>query len=445
MRALRLSARWVLPVVRAPIPHGAVLVGEDGRIAAVGPDDAVPRPAGAASRDLGDVALLPGLVNAHAHLELTALRGLVRGLPFPEWIRTIRRIKDALSPAHYAASARWGVLEGFAAGITTVGDTGSSLAPAQAMADLGARGVAYHEVFGPDPARCAESVQALEEALARLTGCGSSRLRIGVSPHAPYTVSEPLLRAVAALARERGLPLAMHLAESREEHQLVTEGAGPFADALRRRGIAVEPRGRTPVGWALAAGLDAVPALLIHGVTAGAADFDAMAASGASVAHCPWSNAVLGHGRADLDGMRRHGVAVGLGTDSVAPGGRLDLFAEARLAGAGRRLTPRELLALATHDAARALGVAGAGALEPGAHGDLAAVALPPAAFSAPADVEAVVVWGAAAADVRATWVGGRPVYERGCWPDVDAAAERDALDAAHRAAVDASAAAVTS
>ena len=177
---LRLAARWVLPVAEAPIAHGAVLVGDDGRIAAVGPDSTVPRPAGVESRDLADAVLLPGLVNTHAHLELMALRGLVTERPFPRWVNTVRKLKDRLPLEDFEAAARRGVLESFAAGITATGDTGSTGAPARAMAALGARGIAYQEVFGPDPAQCAASLDGLRRALDALAPCASARVAIGV-------------------------------------------------------------------------------------------------------------------------------------------------------------------------------------------------------------------------------------------------------------------------
>ena len=150
MPPLRLRARWVVPVEGDPVSDGAVLADAAGRIVAVGPDAAVPAPDGVTRQDLGNSALLPGLVNTHTHLELTALRGLVPGMAFPRWIATIRRVKDAMSPAQFRSGARWGVLEHFAQGATTIGDTGSTGEAAMAMADLGGRGVAYQEVFGPD-------------------------------------------------------------------------------------------------------------------------------------------------------------------------------------------------------------------------------------------------------------------------------------------------------
>ena len=437
MAPLRVSARWVLPVNGAPVADGAVLVGADGRIEAVGSDAGVPRPAGAECVELGAAALLPGLVNAHSHLELTALRGLVRDLPFPGWLLTVRTIKDALDPAAFRASARWGVLEGFAAGITTFGDTGSSLAAAAALAELGGRGVAYHEVFGPDPAACQDAVAALERALAELERYRSDRVWVGVSPHAPYTVSDRLVRAVGALAAGRGLKTAMHVAESREEQALVEEGRGPFAELLRARGIEVAPRGCSTVAWLEATGLLAGRPLLIHCVTASVEDFGISRRHGATVAHCPWSNAALGHGRADLAAMRRAGVVVGLGTDSVVAGGRLDLFAEARLAalGMGGGLPPRELLRFLTADGAAALGLSGLGVLEPGAWGDLAAIGLAGPAFAGAQDPEAAVAWGATAADVVFAAVAGRVVFHAGRWPGVALAAERAAFERAAAAA----------
>ena len=420
MRPLRVSARWVLPVDGPPLPDAAVLVGAAGRIAAVGAEAAVPRPDDALTVALGDAALLPGLVNAHSHLELTALRGLVRDLPFLDWLRTVRAIKDALDAEAFRASARWGVLEGFAAGITTHGDTGTTGQAASALADLGARGVAYHEVIGPDPARRDEALEELARALERSGPCRSERVAVGVSPHAPYTVSDPLLRAVAALASARGLKAAMHVAESREERTLVEEGGGPFADWLRSRGIPVQPRGRSTVAWLEEAGFLACRPLLVHCVTAGEDDFALARGRGATVAYCPSSNAALGHGRADWAAMRRAGIPVGLGTDSVAAGGRLDLFAEARLAALGvGGLGPRALLSLATRDGAVALGEPDLGVLAPGTWGDLTAVGLGGPAFAAAADPETAVVWGATASDVVFTAVAGRVVFDRGRWPDV--------------------------
>src|SRR5213593_3326095 len=214
---LRIRAGSVHPVTAPPIMDGAVLVDDTGRIAAVAPDRAVPAPANAQRLAFPEGALVPGLVNTHTHLELTHLAGKNAEREFAGWIRTIRALKDNTTPEEFLRSAEQGVRDAWAAGVTCVADTGSTGAPLEALARLGGRGIYYQEVFGPDPAQCAASMAELEHALARLRPLASSPLSLGVSPHAPYTVSEPLYRAVADLARRDALPLAVHLAESPAE------------------------------------------------------------------------------------------------------------------------------------------------------------------------------------------------------------------------------------
>ena len=437
MARLRLAARWVVPVSSDPIEHGAVLI-QDGRTVQVGPDAQVPAPSDAERIDLGNAAILPGLVNTHTHLELTALRGLVPGTLFPRWIAAIRRIKDLMTPAQFRAGARWGVLEHLAQGATAIGDTGSTGEAARAMNSLGARGVAYQEVFGPDPAQCDASLEGLRQALAVLDREAASDLvHIGVSPHAPYTVSRQLAGAVASLARIQGRRVAMHVAESPEEVQFIDEGTGAFADHLRGRGIHVNVHGVSPVHWALDTGLVQCRPLLIHCVHADRHDAEAIARCDASVAHCPWSNQVLGVGRANLALLREAGVRVGVGTDSVAAGNGFDLFHEARLAAMGAPMSPRERLAMITSDAAAALGIDDAGTIAPGAHADLIAVQLNRPVFASSQSIEGALAAAAQGTDVSHTWIGGKLVYHNGMWPGIDGAAERSAIERAGREIVE--------
>src|SRR2546426_4686879 len=216
---LRIHAGSVHPVTAPPIQDGAVLVDDHGRIAALGPDARVPAPTGIERLEFPDAMLVPGLVNCHTHLELTHLAGKNAEREFVQWIRAIRALKDATPPDEFSRAAEQGVRDCWAAGVTCVADTGSSAAPLAALARLGARGIYYQEVFGPDPAKCAASVEELAAAVERLRPLVSRRVRLGVSPHAPYPVSQPLYRAVAEFARRAGLPLAVHLAESRERSE----------------------------------------------------------------------------------------------------------------------------------------------------------------------------------------------------------------------------------
>jgi 5-methylthioadenosine/S-adenosylhomocysteine deaminase len=367
---LRIRARSVHPVTAPPIADGAVLVDERGKIAAVGPAATVPAPAGARELEFPEGALVSGLVNCHTHLELTHLAGRNRETAFARWIRTIRTLKDATSSQEFSRSAEQGVRDAWAAGVTCVADTGSTGASLEALARLGGRGIYFQEAFGPDPTQCDASLRELEQAVGRLHALASHRVRLGVSPHAPYTVSDALYHAVTELARREGLPVAVHLAESREETELVRDGTGPFADALRARGIAVRADQRSPVQYLLRLGvLASGNCLAIHCVQVDARDIDILRDAGVAVAHCPRSNRAHGHGAAPLAAFRRAGVRVGLGTDSVVSVGDADLRAEARAAG----LDGDEALRMLTLEGARALGLEGEiGSLEVGKEADLA-------------------------------------------------------------------------
>jgi len=408
---LRLRADWLVPITAPPIPDGAVLVAAGGRVAAAGADALVPRPPGVPELRLDGAALLPGLVNAHTHLELTGLGGRAEEEDFVAWIGTIRRLKAERGPEEYLAAARAGIRQGWAGGVTTVADTGDSGAALRALAELGGSGVAYQEVFGPDPAQAAESMAGLHAAVAALRPVQTARARLGLSPHAPYSVSGALYAAVARLAGEDELPLAVHVAESAAESALLADGSGGFAAAWGRRGITPPAAGVTPIEWLERHGVLGPRTLCIHAVRVDARDVGRLRATGAAVAHCPLSNLRHGHGRAPLAALLGAGLRVGVGTDSEASVGAADLLAEARAARAIAGLDARAALALATAGAAAAIGMAGeVGELSPGAWADLFAVALPPGAGMAGVE-EAVLASGGA--DVLGTWVGGRPVFRR--------------------------------
>ena len=440
MRPLRLRAEWALPVDAPPIQHAAVLIGADGRIAALGPDAGVPAPADADLEDLGPAILLPGFVNTHTHLELTGFEehapGLLRTpgglavtaepeqLPFREWILNIRAIKARRSPEEFLEAARRGVRDCWAGGITTIADTGDSGSVIQALAELGGSGICYQEVFGPDPAQRAESMTGLEAAVGLLAGFAGGRIRLGVSPHAPYTVSGPLYAAVASWAGQRGLPMAVHVAESREESEFVTYRGGPFAEAWVKRGIPLldhESHQSTsrptlqpsPVQWLDSHGVLGPATLCIHAIQLSPADIALLALRDVPVAHCPLSNARHRHGAAPVGALRAAGIRVGLGTDSVASVGRLDCFAEVRAARELGGLSAEAAVALATLEGARALGVGQeTGSLTPGKWGDLVAVAAgnrEAAAERSPAEA----VLKAGLEGVRLTVLGGRVVYRR--------------------------------
>ena len=379
---IRYHARWVVPVTHPPIAN-ATVVEHEGRIVYVGERDAAPA---GDDVELGDVALLPGLVNAHTHLELTVMRGFLEDLGFPDWIARLTKARRAtLSFDALVESSRAGIGEGLAAGVTTYADTSESGAPFVAMRETGVRGIVYQEVFGPDPAKCEESLTGLRTKVAALRANETSLVRIGVSPHAPYSVSDPLFRATAQYAESDRLPVAVHIAESEYESRYVTEATGPWADDHRRRGIAVVPRGASPVAVLERTGVLATRPLLIHCVRVATGDIALLAHHDCAVAHCPASNAKLGHGIAPLTELLEAALRVGLGSDSVASNNRMDLLDEARVAilmqrartGRHDTFSAAKALELATLGGARALGLDGEiGSLDVGKAADLAAFPL---------------------------------------------------------------------
>ena len=419
-------ARWILPISAPPIRDG-IVAEHDGRITYVGARSGARRGDGVV--DLGDVLLMPGLVNTHCHLELTAMRGFLEGVGFREWLlRLTAARRGVLTQEMMLDAARLGVEEGLQYGITTFADTGDSGAGFDAMLARGVRGICYREVFGPEPAQCDEAIEALAHKVAGMLARTTSLVEVGVSPHAPYSVSDDLFRATAALARTEQLPLAVHIAESALETRLVVHADDLFADGLRARGIAVVPRARSPIALLESLGVLDTDALLIHCVHIDERDVDSIVRHDCAVAHCPASNAKLGHGIAPVAELLAAAVRVGLGSDSMASNNRMDVLGEARLAAllvgarAGRTdtLLAERALRLATIDGARALGLdAEIGTLDVGKAADFAA--FPCSGIHAPTqDPIAAAVFTLAGTQADFVAVAGRVKVRAGRLVDTD-------------------------
>lgn len=409
----------MLPVSAPPVEHGTVVV-RNGRIAWVGPRHRAPP---GPDSDLGDSLLIPGLVNTHTHLELTVLRGFLEDMSFDQWILRLHRVKRAvLDRDRLLDSARFGLIEGLRAGITTYADTCDSGVAFDALLEAGARGIMYQEVFGPDPAEARDSLAALRAKIDALLPRQTALVRAGVSPHAPYTVSDALYGAVAGYARAENLAMAVHIAESEVERALVERGEGVFAEGLRGRGLDVRRRGRSSIDLLARNGVLAARPLLIHCVRLDKADIGLAAAHGCAVAHCPASNAKLGHGTAPVLELLAAGVTVGLGSDSVASNNRMDLLAEGRAAVLAQRahharhdaLSAREALHLATLGGARALGLDHEiGSIEVGKSADLAAFPLDHCAFPVH-EPEAALIFALPGTPASLVTVAGRELVRNG-------------------------------
>jgi aminodeoxyfutalosine deaminase len=410
------QADWICPVTSEPIQGGAIAV-EGGRILSIGAANEVP---GTDRVHYAGCTIVPGFVNSHAHLELTILRGLLENLPFMEWIRRLTQIKyQILTRDDLKVSAQLGAIEMLRAGVTTVGEVMDLGTGWEAMREFGLKGIAYQEVFGPAESAAAESMRGLVGKIDRYRHESSTTMNIGVSPHAPYTVSRPLFESVRDYARKERLRMTAHVGESRDETAFVRDGEGPFAAAHAKRGIGVVARHCSPVAYMNMLGLLGPDMLLVHGVESDEQDLEVIRDTGTFVAHCPKSNAKLGHATARIHDMRARGVHVALGTDSVASNNAIDMFEEMRaaifqqrtLTGRIDAMTASEAFRMATIEGARCLELENElGSLDPGKRADFSVVDLNECSTQPVYDPVETMVYSATRANVRKVFQAGREV-----------------------------------
>jgi cytosine/adenosine deaminase-related metal-dependent hydrolase len=434
------SANWVLPIASPAIQNGAVAI-DDSTIVGVGAHaDMVARFPGASISDFGDAAILPGLVNTHSHLELTVMRGFLEREEeeFFGWLGKLTVTRQAMASNDLFGSAMLGAAEAARAGITCVGDSSASaIEVIFALRTTGQRAIVYQESFGPDPKLAPEKFANLRLRLNDYRKHETDLVRLGVSPHALYTVSAPQLELISRLAIDEDFPLMMHAAESAGEKSLLFDKSGAFAQAFKERGIDWDPPGISTIQYLKRHGVLETEPLLAHCINVDDADLEAIKESGAGIAHCPKSNAKLGHGRAPFAKFLSHGINVGLGSDSVASNNTCDILEEARFAtllaripltddgsSEGERppvITSDQALFAATLGGARALHLDDRiGALTEGMQADLIAVNLDgdhQQPIRNPADA---LIFSSSGRDVLMTMVAGKEIYRAGRFDSVD-------------------------
>ena len=402
----RYRARWVLPIDSAPLEHAWVDV-EDGRVAAVGVNQEKTAASADANRsklvDLGDVAVLPGLINAHTHLELSGLRGRVpRTSAMPLWVRQLmgeRRQADGDGEEAICAALQ----ELRACGTAAVGDVSNTLASVGPLTESSLAAVVFHELIG-------FSVADGDAAVCRAIDSwppqdSDSRVQLTLGVHAPYSVSPSLIGAIHRAVTRQGLRTTVHLAESQDELQFLADGTGRWRELLDDLGAwsgewAIPACGATEYLERL--GVLGPHMVVVHGVHLTDRELETLASHGVTLVTCPRSNAWTGAGTPPIERFFASRVSVAVGTDSLASVDDLNLFAELAEM---RRLAPsvsaQDLLRSATQSGARALGLTGWGIIAPGAHAALIAIDVPP-------DVEGVeeyLVGGIGPASIR--WVEG--------------------------------------
>ena len=373
------AASYLLPINGSPVEGGAVAV-ENGRIMAVGRVDDLRKQFTAHIHEFPGFVLMPGLVNAHTHLELTHFPewrcqyGLDNSLhSYVDWIMQVIKVKRGLELDVLSASLLEGLRISLQNGTTMVGDILSErrLLPLYEKSLLSGR--IYLEFIGQDPERYSQLLDAIDQDIGFLSG----DFLPGISPHSPFTVSQPLLNSLLEAARSRAIPLTMHLAESADEGAFYRKSTGRIAAELYPfvgwEEYLPKPMGVTPTEWLDSSGALAADFLAVHGVHLCRSDILRIKNSGSSLVLSPRSNQKLDVGRAPVELLVRAGIPLSLGTDSLASNDSLSLWDEMRflLDSFPETFSPADVIKMATIGGARAIKRdLEAGSLEPGKRAD---------------------------------------------------------------------------
>jgi 5-methylthioadenosine/S-adenosylhomocysteine deaminase len=423
-----LLAKWVLPISGDPIEDGGVLV-RDGRIEAVGPRATLGGLDGEDVRDFGQAVVMPGFVDLHTHLAFSAFRGLCDDLPYARWKLQVGELARLLDAADWRASARLGALEAMRSGITCVANMSPDAHALEAVLESGLRGMIYREVEGMGTKEAAANLAEAEDFLdgaLELASTADGRIEVGIAPHSPYSASADVYTGCTRIAKERGLPVATHLAGSRDEYQFVKYGSSMLANEYRRQkgwqDVPWQPTGVSPVKYVQQWQLFTCDRVLAaHGIHVSDDDIQILARFDVAIAHCPRCAAKLGMGIAPMHAFTQVGLRVGLGTDSPASNNTMDPFDEMRIGLLIQRaanqavddLSAARFVRMATLGGAEALGLhERIGSLEPGKEADVIAVDLSHSHQLPTTDPYSALVYTANQEDVAMTMVAGRVLWE---------------------------------
>ncbi len=429
-----LTAEYVVPISAEPIENGAVAFEKD-KIAAVGTIKEINEKFPTAEiENFGEAAILPGFVNAHSHLEITAMRGFLDEFDadFASWLLTLNKTRgETLTDEDVGTAAILGAIEGAHAGVTTFGDIGRFAKNGfEALKTVGLRGIVFQETeFSPANDKAENDFERLKEKFLQLRETETSLVKVGLSPHSPYTVSARLFERIAEYALAENVKLTIHAAESAEENELMKHGTGFFASIYEKYGFEWRSPNCSSIEFLDKLGVLKSKPLLAHCVKVSDSDLDLIKNSDSRIAHCPKSNAKFGHGIAPFEKILDKQISIGFGSDSMASNNICDILEEARFATLFARNLPerkrflqaKEIIETATLGGAKALGLENEiGSLEVGKQADFAVVSLENVAQIPNHDVYSALLFASNARDICLTIVAGEEVYRTGEAKKVD-------------------------
>lgn len=436
-----LCAQYIIPVTSEPLANGAVLV-RDGKIRDIGDAELMRlRYADDEVRDFGTSAIIPGLVDTHTSLEHSVLRGITSDQPYTTWLQSTHETAARLHAHDWHSSAVLGGLEALSAGVTCVGDVSTTGASCSVIDKLGLRGVVYRSVGAMDKRRVDDAIRMARNDILRWGEIvDPDRIKIGISTRELHDCHPLIIAKAAEVAREEGVPLAVYVAESREEYDFVRYGSSALsiASMAGKRGF-VEvppwlPTGVSPIQYVMnwdAFEADNVTA--VYCVHVDNEDIRHLKEYDVAVAMCPRCNAQLSMGVAPLGNFLRSGLRVGLGTGYGVAADSADMITEMRIGmllsratNPGRFITTSSILRMATIDAARAMKMEDKiGSIEIGKFADITVIDLSDSSLASISDPAAAVVNSCSADDVLMTMVDGVIRYEKNKW-HVDTEMARD-------------------
>ncbi len=415
-----LTADCILSVTSPPLYHGAVAV-RGSKIAAVGKEQEIclqfpdlPK------RELKGCILMPGLVNAHTHLELSILKDRIsKQFDFISWIFDLVQEKMKMTEDEIRKSVRIGVEQSLAEGTTCIGEITNTPESLKAIQEAGLRGLIFLEVLGKDAVEPSQWKEDLIQKIRSMQSECGRLTTIGLSPHTPYTLSKQRLQLLSELLSENPLPYTIHVAESQEEMEYFLHHKGgiksrlfPFAGWEDLP----DPKDcESPLAYLDRSELVTDRLLIAHGVHLSIEDLDRIKDKRSSLVICPRSNQMLGVGQAPVEEILRKGIPLGLGTDSLASNTSLSLWDEMRHLytshSDSERVTPDTILRMATLGGAKGLGLASTtGSIEVGKEADLISVNW---RRNRPDDPAADLIEQTQNSDIRMVMVGGKILLDR--------------------------------
>jgi len=423
-----LSANYVLPISAEPIENGAIVFEKD-KIVAVGKRaEIIEKFPESIHENLGETAILPGFVNAHSHLEITAMRGFLDEFDadFFSWLMKLTKTRaEILTDEDVKTAAIFGALEGARGGVTCFGDIGRfGKAGFEALQTNGLRGILFQETdFSPVNANASEDFTKLRDKFLALKESETELVKIGLSPHSPYTVSRSLFEKITEFAIEENIKITIHAAESADEENFLKKGTGLFAELYQKGGFEWNVPHVSSIEYLDKIGVLRAKPLFAHCVKVSENDIKLIAESDSRIAHCPKSNAKFGHGIAPFEKFLDAKIKTAFGSDSMASNNTCDILEEARFAllfarnlpETKRFLSAKEAIETATVGGAKSLGLENEiGTLEAGKQADFIAVSLENAAQMPVHDIYSTLIFASNARDVFLTIVAGEEIYQNG-------------------------------